>query len=467
MQKATLGVIGLGAMGRNLVLNAERHGYAVAAFNRSAERTRTLVRDRPDGLIVPAYGLEELVAALERPRKVLLMVKAGEATDAVLTGLWPLLEPGDAVVDGGNARDEDTDRRIEAAEAAGVHYLGAGISGGAHGALEGPSIMIGGSPEGYAIVGPILEAIAADGPEGRCCAWLGPGSAGHYVKTVHNGIEYAIMQGLAEAYDLMRRVMGLPIPEIADVFGAWNRGALGGYLIEITERILERSDPETGEPLIESIVDAAEQKGTGKWSSQSALELGSPAPTIAAAVFARILSSLKDERVAAEPRLAGPPERSGDLAIDEVHGATLLTALGAFAQGFRQLRDASNERGYRLDLTEVARVWTAGCVIRAKLLGPIRSALLESPDLPFLILAEPFRSTWGERQAGLRRTVVYAHRNGIPVPAMSSALETFDAYRTGRLPANLIQAQRDYFGAHTYQRVDREGSFHTEWESQT
>jgi 6-phosphogluconate dehydrogenase len=466
MAEAKLGVIGLGVMGRNLALNAEGRGFSVAVFNRSTERTKAFAAEHPARRIVPALGLPEFVAALVPPRKILLMVKAGPPTDTVLSELLPLLDRGDVVVDGGNAHDEDTERRLETARALGVHYLGAGISGGAEGALHGPSIMPGGSEEAYAIAGPVLETIAAQGPEGTCCAYLGPGSAGHYVKTVHNGIEYAIMQALAEAYDLMARGLGLPPDGIADVFDGWNRGELASYLVEITATILRTIDPGTGDPLVESILDAAAQKGTGKWSSQSALDLGSPAPTIAAAVFARILSSLKDERVAAERVLAGPPVRSGDLSIDDVHGATLLTMIGAFAQGFRQLRGASNERGYGLDLAEVARIWTAGCVIRAKLLGPIRSAFLESPELRFLILAEPFRSTWGEHQTGLRRAVVYAHRNGIPVPAMSSALEAFDAYRTGRLPANLIQAQRDFFGAHTYERVDRDGSFHTDWESQ-
>ena len=465
MTQAEFGVVGLGVMGRNLALNAEGRGYSVAVFNRSIERTRSFAAEHPGRRIVPSCDLSELVASLVPPRKILLMVKAGPPTDAVLSELLPLLDRGDVVVDGGNAHDEDTERRLETARALGVHYLGAGISGGAQGALHGPSIMVGGSREGYAIAGPILEAIAADGPEGTCCAYLGPGSAGHYVKTVHNGIEYAIMQALAEAYDLMARGLGLPPDGIADVFEGWNRGELASYLVEITATILRRADPDTGAALVESILDTAEQKGTGKWSSQSALDLGSPAPTLAAAVFARILSSLKDERAAAERRLSGPPERSGDLSIDDVRGAVLLTMIGAFAQGFRQLRDASAERGYGLDLAEVARIWTAGCVIRAKLLGPIRTAFLESPNLPFLILAEPFRSTWTEHQTGLRRTVIFAHRTGIPVPAMSSALETFDAYRTGRLPANLIQAQRDAFGAHTYQRVDRDGSFHTDWES--
>lgn len=465
MTEAEFGVAGLGVMGRNLALNAEGRGYAVAVFNRSTERTKAFAAEQSGRRIVPASGLLGFVAALVRPRKILLMVRAGPPTDAVLSDLLPLLDRGDVVVDGGNAQSEDTERRLETAEGLGVHYLGAGISGGAEGALHGPSIMAGGSREGYAIAGPILEVIAADGPEGPCCAYLGPGSAGHYVKTVHNGIEYAIMQALAEAYDLMRRGLGLSVTEIADRFGAWNRGALASYLVEITAMILRTIDPETGGPLIESILDAAEQKGTGKWSSQSALDLGSPAPTIAAAVFARILSSLKGERVAASRLLDGPPSAGARLDLDDLYSAVYLTSVGAFGEGFRQLRDASAARGYGLDLAEVARVWTAGCILRAELLGPIRAAFLEAPDLPHLIVAEPFRSMWNEHHAGLRRTVVFAHRCGVPVPAMGATLNGLDGYRTERLPANLTQAQRDYFGAHTYERVDREGTFHTEWDA--
>jgi len=463
MAQAEFGVLGLGVMGRNLALNAVGRGRTVAVFNRSTERTEAFVGEFPDSRIVPAYGLAELVRALASPRKVLLMVKAGAATDDALSALLPLLDRGDVVIDGGNAHYEDTERRLELAAGRGIRYFGAGISGGAGGALQGPSIMVGGPVEAYPLVRPILEAIAARGPQGVCCARLGPGSAGHYVKAIHNGIEYAIMQALAEAYDLMKRGLGLAPAEAADVFDAWNRDDLGGYLVEITGRILRRRDPETGGPLIESILDEAAQQGTGKWSSQSALDLGSPAPTIAAVVFARIVSSLRGERVAAADVLVGPSPVGEGLDADDLRGSTLLAVLAAFAEGFRQLRDASEQRGYGIDLAEVARIWTAGCIVRSKLLEPIRAAFLGTPDLPFLVLAEPFRSMWAEHQAALRRTVIFAHRNGIPAPAMSSALNAFDAYRTGRLPANLIQAQRDLFGAHTYRRVDRDGSFHTDW----
>jgi len=348
----------------------------------------------------------------------------------------------------------------------GLHYLGVGVSGGELGALNGPSIMVGGSQAGYAHVRDLLEAIAAQGPQGRCCAYLGPRSAGHYVKMVHNGIEYAMMQAIAECYDLMKRGLGLETAAMADRFGAWNRGELAAYLVEITEMILRAAD-EDGGPLLERILDTASQKGTGKWSSQSALDVGTPAVTIAEAVFARIVSSLKEERESAGSILSGPaPAIGGDpeAALTDLHDALLLTAVAAYAQGLRQLRDASPELDYRLDLAEVARVWMAGCIIRSALLEPIRAALSTDPALPLLFLAEPFASMWTTRQDGLRRTLVRAITAGVPVPAMGSALAFIDAYRSPRLPANLLQAQRDCFGAHTYARLDRPGTYHTQWE---
>lgn len=466
--KAKVGVIGLATMGQNLALNMARHGFPVAVYNRTAERTRGLMAKVKDEPIVPAYTLAELVQAVEGPRAFLLMVQAGRPVDEVLAELFPLLDPGDLVMDGGNSHFEDTERRAREAEGRGLRYLGLGISGGEHGALHGPAIMAGGHEEGYRQVEPILKAIAAQGPEGPCCAYFGPGSAGHYVKMVHNGIEYAIMETLAEAYDLMHRGLDMSSMEMADVFGRWNQGELSSYLVEITEKILRYLDPETGEPLVEKILDTAQQKGTGKWSTQAALDIGAPAPTIAAAVFARILSALKAERVAASKDLLGPkPELAAERTefIAKLSGAVYLTVVTAYAQGFRQLLDASGERGYSFSLSEVARVWMAGCVIRSSLLVPIRKAFLGKPDLPLLLLAEPFRSQFRERQGALREVVAAAHTSGIPVPAMSSALDFLDGYRTGRLPANLIQAQRDFFGAHTYQRVDREGTFHTEWEA--
>ncbi|MBC7221286.1 NADP-dependent phosphogluconate dehydrogenase [Candidatus Bipolaricaulota bacterium] len=466
---ADIGVVGMAVMGQNLALNMERKGFVVAVYNRTRKRTEDLVAGRGKGRrFIPCYDLEAFVSSLARPRKVLLMVKAGQATDAVLKELFPLLEPGDVVMDGGNSHFLDTERRLAEAERRGLLYLGVGISGGEHGALHGPAIMPGGHREGYAIVEDILAKTAAQGPQGSCCAFLGPGSAGHYVKMVHNGIEYAIMQALAECYDLMKRGLSMAPREMADVFATWNGGELSGYLLEITERILRHVDPDTGRPLVELIRDTAQQKGTGKWSTQAALDEGTCAPTIAAAVFARTVSALKEERRAAAGVLPGPSpeireERGG--VLEELFGALYLTIVAAYAQGFRQLGDASRERGYDLSLAEVARVWMDGCIIRSRLLVPMRTAFMENPDLPLLFLALPFASRWREHHGALRATVMRAHRVGIPVPAMGSALDFLDAYRTERLPANLIQAHRDFFGAHTYERVDRPGVFHTDWES--
>ena len=464
---ADFGLIGLAVMGQNLALNIEDKGYAVAVYNRTADRTRQFIARHPNKRFVPSETLEDFVSSLKRPRKILLMVKAGEPTDALLEQLFPMLETGDLAMDGGNAHYADTDRRLEAAQASGLRYLGVGISGGEAGALRGPSIMAGGDEDAYPLVRELLEQIAAQGPEGPCCAYFGPRSAGHYVKMVHNGIEYAIMETLAESYDVMKRLLGMSVSEMAEVFGGWNRGELGGYLLEITERILRTPDPETEGPLVEQILDTAKQKGTGKWSTQSALDVGSPASTIASAVFARVLSALKEERVVAESALSGPKPTSS---IDEepflkaLFGATYLSVICAYAQGMRQLRDASLDRDYGLDLSEAARVWMAGCIIRAKLLVPIRTALVDRPDLPLLFLAEPFAMAWESHHSDLRQVICTAHEWGIPVPVMDSTLDFLDGYRTGRLPANLTQAQRDFFGAHTYQRIDREGVFHTQWE---
>jgi len=468
MKSLDIGVMGLAVMGQNLVLNVESSGYSVGVYNRTADRTRKFIEQKAaEKRIEAAYEVEDLVSSLSTPRKILLMVKAGAPTDALIERLLPLLEPGDILMDGGNAHYEDTDRRFRAAEEHGVLYLGVGVSGGEIGALLGPAIMAGGSETAYEIVGPILESIAAVGPQGPCCSFFGPGSAGHYVKMVHNGIEYAIMQALCEAYDLMHRGLGMAAGEMADVFGAWNEEELESYLVAITEKILRQIDPDSGGPLVEKILDTASQKGTGKWSSQSALDLGSPSPSIAAAVFARIVSSMKADRVQAELLLSGPsPQLSMDRAdaVAALFSAVLCTAISAYSQGFRQLLSASEDRDYGLDLAEVARVWMAGCIIRAGLLVPMAEAFQLQSDLPLLLLAEPFRSLWEQHQPQFRVLVAQAHEAGIPVPAMSSALDFVDAYRTSRLPANLLQAQRDFFGAHTYQRIDRDGPYHTEWE---
>jgi len=466
---ADIGVAGLGVMGRSLARNIARHGYSVAVHNRTSKHTKRFVeRYGGAGRIEATYSEAELVAALLRPRRVLMMVTAGQPTEQLVDRLLPCLDRGDVLVDGGNARDRDTEERIARVASKGVFYLGVGISGGEEGALSGPSIMAGGPREGYAIVGPILEAIAARGPERTCCALLGSGAAGHYVKTVHNGIEYALMQVLAEAYDIMRRGFGMSAIAIADVFAAWDRGELASYLVGITAEILRRVDRDSGEPLLEKILDTADQKGTGNWSSQSALELGTPCPVVAAAVFARILSSLKQERVTAQRLLVGPPEEiriDRDAGIRDLRSAVLLGSICAYAQGMRQLLDASQERGYGLDLAEVARVWMAGCIIRSRLLVPIAEAFHEQPRLPLLLVADRFASLWSDHHEGLRRTLTTAQRAGIPVPVLGASLAAIDAYRSGRLPANLIQAQRDRFGAHTYRRVDREGAFHTLWDA--
>lgn len=470
MNGANFGIIGLAVMGQNLARNVESRGFTVAVYNRTAERTQGFIKEHGAGKkIIPSYSLEEFVGTLSRPRKILLMVKAGAGTDVVLEALLPLLEEGDIVMDGGNAYYEDTERRLTSAEQRGLLYLGVGVSGGESGALHGPSIMAGGSKAAYTHVEEILKKIAAKGPQGPCCAYFGPGSSGHYVKMIHNGIEYAIMETIAEAYDLMKRGLGITPDEMADVFEDWNAGELGGYLFEITKQILRHPDSETGGALVESILDTAKQKGTGKWSTQSALDMGTTSPTIAMAVFARALSGLKIERAAAEKVLPGPAlqfNTSREPFMEDLRGAVTLTVLTAYAQGLRQLRDASAERGYNLYLAEAARVWMAGCIIRAKLLVPIEKAFQEQPDLPLLFLAGPFLSLWKDNHLALRRVLSQAHEHGIPVPVMSSALDFLDGYRSGRLPANLLQAQRDFFGAHTYNRIDKEGTFHTEWEEE-
>jgi len=464
--ESDLGIIGLGVMGRNLALNAADRGLSVVVYNRTPERTQEFVDRVSTERIEAVFTLTGFIAALREPRKILLMVKAGAPTDEVLSDLFSLVSEGDVLIDGGNAHFEDTERREAVASEQGILYLGAGISGGELGARHGPSIMVGGTAKAYRVAGPLLESLAAEGPEGRCCARLGPSSAGHYVKMVHNGIEYALMQALAETYDLMKRGLGMRPLEMADVFATWGRSELASYLVEITERILRRTDPATKQPLVERIQDKAEQKGTGRWSVASSLDLGSPSTAAATALFARALSALKPERVAAGSALVGPdPAVPGprDDALRDLRSALLLATVVAYAQGFRQLRDASKDRGYELGLAEVARVWTAGCIIRSALLPPASAAFRAEPNLPLLLVAEPFRTMWATHHDGLRRTVARAHTAGLPVPSFDSALDFADAYRSARLPANLIQAQRDAFGAHGYERVDEAGETHTDW----
>ncbi len=470
MPDCDIGLIGLAVMGQNLARNIASRGFTVAVFNRTTERTLEFAAAHPDPGLQPYTELTAFVAALKPPRRILLMVKAGQAVDATVEQLIPLLDQGDIVLDGGNSLFRDTERRIAQLDQHGLHFLGVGVSGGEEGALHGPSIMPGGPREAYDAVAPILEAIAARAPDGTpCVSYLGAGGAGHYVKMVHNGIEYGDMQLIAEVYDLLSRGLGLDAPTLAEVFAEWNRGELQSFLIEITSRIMTVNDPETGTPLVDAILDTAQQKGTGKWTSQDALDLGVPTPTINAAVEARMLSALKSERVAAAEVLRGP--EAGD--IDEQRRAELVEAaraalyaskIGAYAQGMALLRAASDEYGYQLDLGASAALWRAGCIIRARFLDDVTAAFRRDGALPNLLLDDFFASAVRERDTQWRTALQAAVELGIPTPALSSALAYFDSYRSERLPANLTQAQRDFFGAHTYQRIDRDGTFHTEWE---
>jgi 6-phosphogluconate dehydrogenase len=467
MEKADIGLIGLAVMGQNLVLNMERNGYCVAVYNRTTERMREFVDAHPGQDLVACETVEDLVAALEKPRKIMLMVKAGPPVDAVIEQIRPLLEPDDLLIDGGNSFFGDTERRSQELEADGVRYIGTGVSGGEEGALWGPSIMPGGQREAWDLVQPILEAIAARASDGEpCVAYMGPRGAGHYVKMVHNGIEYGDMQLIAEAYDILHRGLGLTADELHDVFDEWNKGELESYLIEISRDIFAKVDEQTGKPLLSVIVDEAKQKGTGKWTSQDALDLGAPTPTINAAVESRIVSAYKQERTEASKVIAGPEivfDGDRGAMLDNVRDALYAAKVCSYAQGFTLLRAASSEYGYNLNYGEIAKIWRAGCIIRARLLEDIREAFAHQPNLTNLLLASAFRQAVESRQMALRRVVQAAVSMGIPVLAMSASLAYFDAYRTERLPANLTQAQRDYFGAHTYRRLDREGSFHTRW----
>jgi 6-phosphogluconate dehydrogenase len=467
MATPDIGLIGLAVMGQNLALNMANKGYTVVVYNRTTSKTDEYIAANPSASLIPAQTLQELVDLLPKPRKIMLMVKAGAGTDAVINELQPLLEPGDTIIDGGNTFFRDTETRAAAAEALGLHYIGAGVSGGEEGALKGPSIMPGGPQEAYALVAPIFEAIAGRAPDGTpVVAYMGRGSAGHYVKMVHNGIEYGDMQLIAESYDILRRVGGFEPAELAEIFSQWNQGELQSYLIEITADILRRTDPETGQPMVDVILDSAAQKGTGKWMSQNALDLGAPTPTVDAAVVARFLSAKKSEREAAAPLLDGPtqgPTVEREQLVAAVRAALYASKVCSYAQGMALLLAASDEYNYGLDLGQVASVWRAGCIIRAAFLDDITAAFRRRSDLPNLLVDDYFRAAVAERQAGWRETIRLAVAAGVPVPAFSASLAYFDAYRSARLPANLTQAQRDYFGAHTYERVDRPGSFHTEW----
>ncbi len=469
MGKQAIGVIGLAVMGRNLALNIESRGYAVSVYNRSREKTDELIAEFPGRNLVPTYTLEEFVASLETPRRILMMVKAGEATDATIASLKPLLEKGDVLIDGGNTHFTDTIRRNQELAQLGLHFIGTGVSGGEEGALRGPSIMPGGQRDAYDLVEPILKQIAAKAPsDGEpCVAYMGPDGAGHYVKMVHNGIEYGDMQLIAESYAVLKDVAGLTNDELGAVYTEWNQGELDSYLIEITSKIFGKKDDETGKHLVDVILDRAAQKGTGKWTSQNALDLGVPLPLITESVFARVLSSLKTERVAASKILSGPAAApfDGDRAafIEAVRRALYLSKVISYAQGFAQLRTASEEYGWSLDLGTIAKIFRAGCIIRARFLQKITDAYAKDPALANLLLDPYFKDIAANYQASLRDVVVAAVKAGVPVPAFASAVAYFDSYRSERLPANLVQAQRDFFGAHTFERTDKPGSFHANW----
>ncbi len=463
----SFGVIGLAVMGENLALNVERNGFPIAVYNRSREKTDEFMKTRAVGKNVKAgYTLEEFVGLLERPRKILIMVKAGGPVDAVIEQLKPLLDEGDILIDGGNSLFTDTDRRAADLESAKFTFIGMGVSGGEEGALNGPSLMPGGTRSAYQFLEPIFTKIAAKVDDGACVTYIGPGGAGHYVKMVHNGIEYGDMQLIAEAYDLLKNVAGLNSTELQQVFSDWNKtDELNSYLIEITADIFRKTD--NGTALVEVVLDAAAQKGTGRWTVNNALELGVAIPTITAAVNARILSSIKTERVHAATLLPGPTATfSGDRTefINKVRDALYCSKICSYAQGMALLSAASKAYGFELDLAECSRIWKGGCIIRAGFLDKIKKAFNDDPQLANLLLAPEFRDTVLSRQTAWREVIMEAARSGIAVPAFSSSLDYFDSYRRDRLPQNLTQAQRDYFGAHTYERTDKPGTFHTEWQ---
>ena len=468
MSKAHFGLIGLGVMGENLVLNAERNGFSSVVFNRTYAKTQEFLAGRGAGKqIIGAETLPEFVAALERPRRILVMVKAGQPVDDMIATLSPLLEEGDLLIDGGNSLYTDTERRVKELESKSFGFIGMGVSGGAKGALEGPSMMPGGTKAAYDAIEGLVRKMAAQVEDGPCVTYIGPGGAGHFVKTVHNGIEYGIEQILAEAYDLMKRLAGLDGTAMADVLAAWNgTEELASFLVEITEVCLRTKDPETGSDLVEFIVDAAGQKGTGLWTVESALNMGVPVPTIYAALNARVLSSLRPERLASEPLLTATASGSwdlGDPASGPLMDATVLACIASYAQGMALLQEASSLHDYKLDMAAIGQIWKGGCIIRARLLQRIQNAYTARADLPNLMVDPWFLEQVNRRLPGLRAVVASAAAAGIPVPCYSSTLDYITSYFSGRLPQNLVQAMRDCFGSHTYERTDRPGNFHTEW----
>ncbi|GAE04352.1 6-phosphogluconate dehydrogenase, decarboxylating [Paenibacillus sp. JCM 10914] len=467
MSKQQIGVIGLAVMGKNLALNIESKGFTVSVYNRSPQKTEDMLKETAGKQVKGTFSIEEFVESLETPRKILIMVQAGQATDATIEQLIPHLDQGDIIIDGGNAYFPDTQRRSKELAEQGFNFIGAGVSGGEEGALKGPSIMPGGQESAYKLVEPILTAISAKINEEPCCTYIGPDGAGHYVKMVHNGIEYGDMQLICEAYQLLKDVLGLDAKDLHGIFTEWNQGELDSYLIEITADIFSKYDEETGKPMVDVILDTAGQKGTGKWTSQSSLDLGVPLSMITESVFSRFLSAMKDERVAASKILNGPKTAAfdGDKAefIENVRKALFASKIVSYAQGFAQLRVASDEYGWDLQYGNLAKIWRGGCIIRSRFLQNITDAYENNPELKNLLLDPFFTDIIESYQDAWRKVIASAVSLGIPVPGFSSALAYYDSYRTANLPANLLQAQRDYFGAHTFKRVDKEGTFHYNW----
>ena len=467
---AKIGMIGLAVMGENLAMNIERNGFPIAVYNRAPEKVDDFVARAQGKKVIGTKSPEEFVKALERPRKAILLVKAGEAVDWTINQIKPFMEEGDIIIDGGNSYFQDTERREKELKAQGFNFIGSGVSGGEKGALWGPSLMPGGDRQAYEQIRPIWEAIAAKVDDGPCVTYIGPGGSGHYVKMVHNGIEYGDMQLIAEAYDMMRGILGMSADEMADVFDEWNRGDLESFLIEITAKILRVKDPETGKPLVDLVLDKAGQKGTGKWTSDIALDLGIVTPTIDAAVDTRNLSARKEERIEASKQIKGPErgKYAGDKKemIQCIHDALYASKICSYAQGMNLIRAGSQQWNWNIDLGECSRIWKGGCIIRAQFLDKIKQAYQRRADLPSLLLDPDFKAWVEQAQPNWRRAVATAIQTGVAVPGMSASIGYFDTYRTADLPLNLTQAQRDFFGSHTYARTDKPdaGMIHTEWE---
>ena len=470
-KKAQIGVIGLAVMGKNLALNIESRGFTVGVYNRHRNRTDEMMRDHSDKKLVPSYTLEDFVNSLEKPRRILMMVKAGASTDAVIDQLLPLLDKGDVLIDGGNTNFHDTMARNAKLDKSGINFIGMGVSGGELGALHGPALMPGGQKEAYDLVAPILTQIAAKAKDGKpCVTYIGPNGAGHYVKMIHNGIEYGDEELIDESYNIMRNVLGLSVPEMADIFAEWNKGELDSYLIEITADILSRQDDlGSGKPIVDMILDRGANKGTGKWSSETALDGGAPQSVITEAVYARYISMMKKERVAASKVLPEDVEKVNftdeekQEYIEKIRQALYFGKVMSYAQGFEQMRIDGKRYDWNLKFGELAQIWREGCIIRAQFLQKITDAFAKNPDLDNLLLDDYFKEIAGKYQKAIREVVAMSIKAGIPVPAFAAAINYYDSYRAEVLPANLLQAQRDYFGAHTYERTDREGNFHYSW----